>query len=100
MKIDLFNHFFPKRFTDQYVKTGVVDQDIGKRVSNIPTLTDLDARFRVMDEFGDYRQVLSMPAPPLEVIAAPDKSPELAKVANDAFAELVRKTPHPLNASP
>ena len=93
MKIDLFNHFFPKRFTDQYVKTGVVGQDIGKRVSNIPTLTDLDARFRVMDEFGEYRQVLSMPAPPLEVIAAPDKSPELARVANDGLAELVAKYP-------
>ena len=93
MKIDLFNHFFPKRFTDLYVKTGVVGLDIGKRVSNIPTLTDLDARFRVMDEFGDYRQVLSMPAPPLEVIAAPDKSPELARVANDGLAELVVKHP-------
>jgi predicted TIM-barrel fold metal-dependent hydrolase len=93
MKIDLFNHFFPKRFTDQYVKTGLVGQDIGKRVSNIPTLTDLDARFRVMDEFGDYRQVLSMPAPPLEVIAAPDKSPVLAQVANDGLAELVAKYP-------
>ena len=93
MKIDLFNHFFPKRFTDLYVKTGVVGLDIGKRVSNIPTLTDLDARFRVMDEFGDYRQVLSMPAPPLEVIAAPDKSPELARVANDGLAELVAKYP-------
>src|ERR1700732_3170092 len=99
MKIDLFNHFFPKRFTDQYVKTGVVGQDIGKRVSNIPTLTDLDARFRVMDEFGDYRQVLSIAAPPLEVIPAPDKSPELARVANDGLAEFGAKLPHRVIAS-
>src|ERR1700720_964671 len=93
MKIDLFNHFFPKRFTEQYVKTGFVGQDIGKRVSNIATLTDLDARFRVMDEFGDYRQVLSMPAPPLEIIASADQSPQLAQVANDGLAELVAKYP-------
>jgi predicted TIM-barrel fold metal-dependent hydrolase len=93
MKIDLFNHFFPKPFTERYVKTGVVGQDIGKRVSNIPALTDLEARFRVMDEFGEYRQVLSMPAPPLEVIATPDQSPELARVANDGLAELVAKHP-------
>src|SRR5574337_1278070 len=93
MKIDLFNHFFPKRFTDEYVKTGVVGHDIGKRVSNIPTLVDLDARFRVMDEFGEYTQVVSMPAPPLEVIAPPDKSPLLAQVANDGLAELVAKYP-------
>jgi predicted TIM-barrel fold metal-dependent hydrolase len=93
MKIDLFTHFFPKRFADEFVRSGVVGRDIGKRVQNVATIADLDARFRVMDEFGDYRQVLSMPAPPLEVIAPPDKSPLLARVANDGLAELVAKYP-------
>jgi aminocarboxymuconate-semialdehyde decarboxylase len=93
MKIDLFTHFFPKRFADEFVRSGFVGKDIGKRVQNVATITDLDARFRVMDEFGEYCQVLSMPAPPLEVIALPDKSPLLARIANDGLAELVAKYP-------
>ena len=93
MKIDLFTHFFPKRFADEFVRSGFVGKDIGKRVQNVSTIADLDARFRVMDEFGEYCQVLSMPAPPLEVIAPPDKSPLLARIANDGLAELVAKYP-------
>src|SRR6266849_3710952 len=90
MKIDIFNHFFPKRFFDEFI----VDsgrKDLGKRVQNVPTIADLDARFRVMDEFGEYCQLLSLPAPPLEVMAGPEKSPLLARVANDGLAELVTK---------
>ena len=36
-----------------------------KRMQNVVAAVDLEARFRVMDEFGDYCQVLSLPAPPL-----------------------------------
>src|SRR5215471_2691721 len=93
MKIDLFNHFFPKRFLDEFINTGYAGKDIGKRVRNVPTIADLDARFRVMDEFGEYCQFLSLPAPPLEAMAGPEKSPELARVANDGLAELVAKHP-------
>ena len=93
MKIDLFNHIFPKRFFDEFVASGVAGKDIGKRVRNIQTIVDLDARFRMMDEFGEYCQLISMPLPPLEIMAGPEKSPELARVGNDGMAELVRKYP-------
>ena len=92
MKIDLFNHFFPKRYFDEFINVPG-HKDIGKRVQNVPTIANLDARFRVMDEFGEYRQFLSLPAPPLEALAPPDKSPLLAQIANDGFAELVSKYP-------
>jgi aminocarboxymuconate-semialdehyde decarboxylase len=46
-----------------------------------------------MDEFGDFRQVLSLPSPPLEALAGPDRSPIMARAANDQLAELVRKHP-------
>jgi predicted TIM-barrel fold metal-dependent hydrolase len=92
MKIDIFNHFFPKRFFDEFVVNSG-RKDLGKRVQNVPTIADLDARFRVMDEFGEYRQLLSLAAPPLEAMAGPEKSPLLAKIANDGLAELVRKYP-------
>ncbi|MGD1094647.1 MAG: amidohydrolase family protein [Bryobacteraceae bacterium] len=93
MKIDIFNHFYPRRFFDTFVADAPQVKDMGKRVRNIPTLIDLDARFRMMDEFGDFRQVISLPTPPLEQLAGPDKCPLLAKVANDGLAELVQLYP-------
>lgn len=93
MKIDLFNHFFPKRFFDEFVHRGAGFKDMGKRVQNIPSIHDLDARFRVMDEFGAYRQFLSLPSPPLEAMAGPDQSPTTARIANEGLAELVSRYP-------
>src|SRR5690348_16338676 len=66
---------------------------MGKRVRNIPVLVDLPARFRMMDEFGEYRQVISLPSPPLEAFAGPEISPHLARIANDGMAELVDRYP-------
>ena len=93
MKIDIFNHIFPKIFYDKMMEVAPNHKDIGKRVREIPVLVDLDARFRVMDQFDDYAQVICMPAPPLEVMAGPELSPELAKVANDGMADYVAKYP-------
>ena len=93
MKIDIFNHLFPKRYFDQYIAGGVAGKDMGKRVTHIETIVDLDKRFRAMDEFGDFRQVQSLPAPALEAMAGPDRSPILARAANDQLAELVRSHP-------
>src|SRR5436189_5031399 len=93
MKIDIFNHFFPKKYFDTYVAVGSDLKDMGKRVQNIRNIMDLDQRFKVMDEFGEYCKILSLPAPPVEVLALPDKSPYLAKDANDVLADLVAKFP-------
>ncbi len=92
MKIDLFNHFFPKSYFDRYIGPGSI-RDIGKRVRNIQAIWDLDFRFKVMDEFGEYCQVLTLPAPPIEAVEGPEKSAEVAQVANDGLAELVQKHP-------
>jgi predicted TIM-barrel fold metal-dependent hydrolase len=54
---------------------------------------DLDARFRVMDEFGEYCQVISLASPPIEAFADSDVAPMLAQMANDGMAELVAKHP-------
>jgi len=91
MKIDIFNHIFPKTFFDRHIDKGSAGKDIGKRVSNIPTIVDVDARLRVLDEFGDYVQVISLPLPPIEIIAGPEQSPQIAAEANDGLAELVRR---------
>src|SRR5262249_11547860 len=91
MKIDIFNHIFPKTFFDKYIDKGSAGKDIGKRVSNIPTIVDIDARLRALDEFGDYVQVISLPLPPIETIAGPEKAPQIATEGNDGLAELVRR---------
>src|SRR5437762_9426221 len=91
MKIDIFNHLFPKKFFDKYINAGSGGKDIGKRVANIQTIVDVDSRFRILDEFGDYVQVLTLPLPPLEILAGSEKSPQLAREGNDGLAELVQK---------
>lgn len=92
MKLDMFNHIFPKVYFDKMLEVAPNYKDMGKRVREIPVLYDLEKRFRVMDEFDDYAQIICLAAPPVEVLA-PDLSPELAKIANDGMAEYVDKYP-------
>lgn len=91
--IDAFNHFFPSALWQRIQALDGAGRNIGKRMQGIPCIYDLDTRFRVMDEFADYRQVTSLGMPPLDELAGPDISPELAKLANDGQAELVAKYP-------
>ena len=64
MKIDVFNHIFPKPFFERLQRV-VVNKGAVKRWLNIPFLYDLDVRFRKLEEFGpEYRQILSLSAPP------------------------------------
>lgn len=68
--------------------------NIRKRVSNIPALRDMDLRFRQMDEFGDdYRQIINVTVPPVETLGPPKVSREMARIGNEALAELVAKYP-------
>src|SRR5260370_7616332 len=72
-----------------------------KRVAGIPVLYDLDARFRVMERFGDdYRQILTIASPPIETLGQPAVSRDLARLANDELAGLCPSTPTPSPASP
>jgi aminocarboxymuconate-semialdehyde decarboxylase len=93
VKIDIFNHILPPRFFAEFLKVAPGLKDMGKRSRNIPTMVDLDARFRMMDEFGEYRQVISLASPPIESFAGPEMSPLLARIANDGMADLVARYP-------
>lgn len=94
MKLDIFNHVMPKKYFDKMNKVAPNLGDMDKRMKGIPILVDMDARMKMMDQIGDYGQVICLAAPPLEALAGPDVSPDLAKVANDSMAELVAKHPH------
>jgi aminocarboxymuconate-semialdehyde decarboxylase len=93
LKIDIFNHFYPKRFFDKYINVGASFKDMGKRVQAIGPIHDLDQRLRAMEPWEDLRQVVTLPQPPVETLAGPDESPDMARMANDGLAELVRTHP-------
>ncbi len=91
--IDAFNHFFPKRLWDRMLASEGAARDIGKRMRGIPCIYDLDERFRVMDMFHDYTQIISLGMPPLEALGTPEQTTEYARLGNDGMAELVEKYP-------
>jgi predicted TIM-barrel fold metal-dependent hydrolase len=91
--VDIYTHIFPERFFQEMTKVTPMSSNIGKRLRTITKLFDLDARFKEMDKFGDYRQIISLPNPAIEDIAKPDVGLELARIANDSMAELCRKYP-------
>ena len=69
MKIDIFNHIIPQKYFDK------------------------DVRFRIMDLFEEYVQVICLANPPIEALGPPPVSREMAELANDSMAELVKKYP-------
>jgi uncharacterized protein len=92
-KIDIFTHIFPTAYIDKMTEVAPNYKDAGKRVRGVPMLGDLDERFRVMDRFDGYQQVLSIATPPIEAFARPPDAIDLARRANDGMAELVQKYP-------
>jgi predicted TIM-barrel fold metal-dependent hydrolase len=92
-KIDIFNHIYPAAYFRRMMEVAPDYKDIGKRMRNIPMLIDLDVRFKVMDRFDGYEQVLSIATPPIEAFADRPAAIDLARIANDGMADLVRRYP-------
>ncbi|GAA5148385.1 amidohydrolase family protein [Microbacterium pseudoresistens] len=95
MKIDSFCHLLPPRYADRFfaIDDSAPLKNLQERTRNIPALFDLDLRFRQMDEFGAYRQVINVAAPPLEDMGSSAFNAEMARLANDSLAELVADHP-------
>src|SRR5215472_6052090 len=99
-KIDAFAHILPRSYLERlerqlektmapsrldYYREGVFSFD--------PVLTDLDARWRKIEPYGDYAQVLVLAVPPLEEVGPPGVAAEFARIANDEMADLVQRFP-------
>ncbi len=93
MDIDIFPHILPKPYFDKIQETGPQGMLMAKRIVNVKPLHDLDTRLRIMDEYANYTQVLTLGAPAIEAIAGPDVTPELAKLANEEMAKLCAQRP-------
>ncbi len=91
MKLDVFNHVFPEIFIETLAET--MPRRAVARWRSIETLWNMDARLRLLDEFGDYQQIVSMSQPPIDVLGGPDRTPALARIANDGMAAICRAHP-------
>ncbi|MFL6797779.1 MAG: amidohydrolase family protein [Xanthobacteraceae bacterium] len=92
MIIDIFNHFMPRPYLDRLAAL-IPGHVAVTAFPRLKTLCDVDARLALLDEFDGLQQVLSLANPPLELVAGPDITPDLARLANDSLAEVCRKHP-------
>jgi uncharacterized protein len=91
--VDIYCHIFPDKFFQEMNRIAPRLGNIAARLRGVKKLFDLDERFREMDQFGDYRQIISLPNPPIEDLAAGEVGLNLARIGNDAMAELTARHP-------
>lgn len=102
-KIDVFTHIIPPKYRERAepILRGLgasshVDlfaHIIPSKDSEDNSVSDLDERFRSLERLDDYAQVLTLATPPVGDLGASDVSRELARLANDDMADLVRAYP-------
>lgn len=99
MKIDAFAHILPPHYAarlEHLVASGALSARVRGYepwVREDPALCDLDARWRVLEPFPDYAQVLTLAVPPVDELGDPGSTAELARLANDEMAALVAAHP-------
>lgn len=91
MRIDVATHVLPARYFERLQR--IPGFFMAKRVKGIPCLFDLNVRFKVMDAFGEYRQILSLALPSIDRLGPPEVTPDLARAGNDEMAEIVAAHP-------
>jgi uncharacterized protein len=91
--VDIYCHIAPEKFFQEMNRIAPRLGNIAARLRGVKKLFDLDERFREMDAFGDYRQIISLPNPPIEDLATGEIGLNLARIGNDAMAELCARHP-------
>jgi len=97
--IDAYAHIVPPRFSTRVEKLlaehGVPDtmKLFDPWLHDDPVLTDLDARWRLLEPYPDYRQILVLGVFPVDELGPPELTRALAREVNDELAELVRTYP-------
>src|SRR5438034_11703554 len=90
MKIDIFNHFLPPAYLEA-LERHAGDQPIVRYAAKIRPLWDVEERLRMLAPWPDLQQVVTLGQPTPELVAGPERSPELARIANDGMYEIVQK---------
>ena len=95
MIIDVFAHLLTPRYLRE--RNARAGDGFGTQYAKYwranPGLTDLDIRFRIMDDYPDVRQILTIAGPNVESIVSPADAVECARIANDEMAELLVRYP-------
>jgi uncharacterized protein len=91
MIIDFATHVYPRPVFDRVKRIAPNFGSMGTRIDNTRQLYDFDDRFRLMDEAGEYAQIISFSSPPIEEFMTREQGNEIARVANDSMAELVSR---------
>ena len=91
--VDIYCHIIPEKFFQEMNRIAPRLGNIAARLRGVKKLFDLDERFREMDQFGEYRQIVSLPNPPIEDLAVGTVGLDLARIGNDAMAELCARHP-------
>src|SRR5256885_14314970 len=86
--VDIYCHIFPDAFFQEMNRIAPRLGNIGARLSGVKKLFDLDERFREMDQFGDYREIISLPNTPIEDLVQGEAGLNHARLGNDAMGEL------------
>ena len=73
LKIDIFPHILPVKYREALYKSAGKNFYNQQAIDFQPTLWDLERRFRIMDKYEGYVQVLNLAAPPIEAVVNPEK---------------------------
>ena len=92
-KIDAWGHALPPKYREALDKFLPVGSRWLRDVRNNRGF-DMDNLLATMDQFEGQVMVLTIAAPPVEIIADPQKATEFAELANDGMAEMVAKYPN------
>ncbi len=90
MKIDSFTHIVPPKYKKALAQKA---PHLSDHVGRVPTLYDMDQRFRIIDNYRDVKQVLTMAMTATLIFDDRTSGMEFAKMANDEMAELVASYP-------
>ncbi len=91
MKIDVFSHIMPQSYFNRIMELDPKGHDMTSQIRGVSALVNLDERFRKMDQFDQYTQIISLVTPPIESFGP--LAIDMARFANDGMAELVRTYP-------
>src|ERR1700744_4757998 len=91
-RIDAWTHIFSPAY---FARLRTLASAAGplKRWMELTSLYELEQRFRLMDAFQDYRQILTPSMPPIEDLAEGEAAVGLMRLMNDGLAELVGRFP-------
>ena len=91
-RIDAYNHVIPDAYFEKLAEVAP-DPNVIKFFGALTALHDIDAHKRMLDGFDDYRQIISLANPPVEMLGSAEQTSALARLANDGLAARMKQNP-------